>query len=181
MSDDDAPIRIGTTSDTFDTFDPPHPEEVANVSALEGLRKALQAPVETEPTLIRVPARPGVMIRCHTRMIQEDRKAWMARSTKKSRRGGGTDEVDDMKFSCLVLANTCEAVLFDGVAAHHEDDTPLTFRSRVLWDMVGASDPEAAIRALFGVDAHVLIASGEVLLASGFDDDLQATDPTTAS
>lgn len=171
---DDAPPAL-TPSQVFAS---PTKEEASSGSVLEGLRDALSAPVVTEPVTLRVPGRPGVTIRCHTRMSQEERTAWRKRSTKRSRRPGKEEEVDEMGFACLVIANTCEAVSFEGIDAADSEGTPLTFRHAQLWQMVGSSDPASAIRKLFGVDAHVLIASGEVLLESGFDDDLQASDPT---
>lgn len=175
----DTPFRIGDDHDAshHPTFDPPQPGEVNDQSVLAALQDALSKPIETEPALINVLGRPGVQLRCHTRMRQEERKAWLARCTKKRR--GADDEVDEMKFACLVIANTCEAVLFNGVEAHDSEGTPLTFRHAKLWEMVGAKEPDLAIRGLFGKDAHVLLASGEVLVASGFDDDVKA-DPTTA-
>lgn len=177
-------FRVGDEPTSTDLFAPPTEEEKGDgmVSALEGLRAALSAPVESPPITIRVPGRPGVTIRCHTRMSQEERKAWQARSKAKKRRGAGADEVDEMLFAQLVIANTCEAIAFNGTDAHDEEGTPLNFRHRQVWDMVGASDAPTAIRLLFGVDAHVLLASGEVLLASGFDDELNDGEgPTRAS
>lgn len=173
----ESPIRIGDDADAI--FAPPTDDERRSVSPLEGLRDALTGPVQTEPIVLRVPGRPGVTIRCHTSMSQEQRKAWQKRSTKKAR--GKDPEVDEMLFAQLVLANTCEAVLFNGAEALDEEGTPLTFAHKQLWDMVNAAEPSQSIRNLFGVDAHVLLASGEVLLASGFDDDLSdESDPTEA-
>ncbi len=159
---------------------PPSAAETAGVSPLEQLRKALAAPVVSEPVTLLVPGRPGVTLRFATGISEEQRKAWQKRATKKSRRPGREDETDEMMFASLVLANTHVAIAFGGLDAHDADDTPLTFAMPALWEMVGAVDPQSCIRALFGNDAHVLLASGEVLLASGFDDDLEA-DPTTAS
>lgn len=180
----ESPIRIGDDDDlssaAVDLFAPTTPEEVAltEESALDALRAALAAPVEDDPCIVKVLERPGVSVRFHTRMIQEDRKAWQARATKKKR--GRDDEVNEMLYSCLILANTCEAVLFKGVEAHDSEGTPLTFAHRQLWEMVGAVNPQEAIRKLFVKDAHVLLASGEVLIASGFDDDVSSEggDPT---
>jgi hypothetical protein len=177
IGDDDAAVSLRAD----DVFSPPTPGEVAGPSPLEQLRKALAAPVAAKPLTLRVPERPGVTLRFSTGITQEQRTAWQKRSTKKSRRQNREDEVDEMNFACLVLANTNEAIAFGGVDAHDRDDTPLTFAMPALWEMVSAADPVSAIRNLFGNDAHVLLASGEVLLASGFDDDLEETDPTTAS
>lgn len=162
-----------------EVFAPPAPAE-AGASPLEQLRKALAVPVQQEPITLRVPGRPNVTLRFSTELSNEQRKAWQNRATKKSRRQGREDEVDEMLFACLVLANQNEAIAFGGVDAYDSDNNPLTFASPQVWEMVGAADPQGAIRALFGVDAHVLLASGEVLMSAGFDDDLEA-DPTTAS
>lgn len=175
-------IRIGDDPTTLrqgvDLFAPPTSEERSSTNPLEELRAALSAPVETPTTTLRVPSRPGVTLRFRCDIDADKRKAWQRRSTSKSRRGGaGRDEVDEMLFAMLVLANTHEAVQFNGVDAHDEEDTPLTFAHAQLWDMVGARDPQDCIRKLFANDAHVLLASGDVLIASGFDDDLDA-DPT---
>lgn len=180
----DSTIRVGDDErpTATDLFAPPTAEETSSVSPFEALRDALAAPVHTEPITLRVPGRPGVTIRCHTRLSQEERKAWQKRATKKVRGVGKDPEVDEMMFAQLVLANTCEAILFNGVEAHDSEGTPLTFAHKQLWDMVKAAEPQQAIRNLFGVDAHVLLASGEVLIASGFSDDLSDDEgPTTAS
>lgn len=167
-----------------DLFAPPTPEDALDgTSALEALREALATPAVSEPVTLRVPARPGVSIRCHTRMEQEDRTAWRKRATPRqtggNRRRGREPEPDEMEFALLVLANTCEAILFNGSEASTSDGGPLTFRSTELWRMVEAPEPRQAIRRFFSNDAHILIASGEVLLASGFDDDLEEEEGPT--
>jgi len=170
-------LRVGADP-ADELFAPPTSAETASVSPMEGLRNALSAPAVLEPVTLRVPARPGVKVRFHTRMTQEQRKAWQARSKKKRRGLGQEAEVDEMMFAQLVVANTCEAILFNDIDAHDSEGTPLTFAHRQLWDMVGADDPQSAIRAFYAVDAHILLASGEILLASGFDDDMSTEDPT---
>jgi hypothetical protein len=161
-----------------DVFAPPTADELASGrrTPFDDLKAALEAPVEREPKIVRVPKRPGVTLRFNTdRIDDEKRKAWQKRATK--RRRGSEDEVDEMLFSCLVIANANDGVLFKGIEAQDVEGTPLTFAHRQLWDMVGAGDPATCIRRLFANDAHVLIASGEVLMAAGFDDDL-SVDPT---
>ena len=58
---------------------------------------------------------------------------------------------------------------------------PLTLRDPELWQMVGAVEPKAAVRKLFGNDNHVETTAGEVLLRSGLDDEIEEADPQTAS
>jgi hypothetical protein len=177
-------MRIGAvpSADAYDLDDlnPPVPDGGGDASPLEALRAALTSPAEpSEPVTLKVPRRPGVTLICHTDMTQDQRKAWQKSATAKNarRQPGVEPEVDEWKFACLVLANTCVGIAFDGTIAHDAADQPLTFRHRQVWEMLGAAGAEGAIRNLFQKDAHVLIASGEVLIASGFDDDLKA-DPT---
>lgn len=176
---DPSPIRIGHDDDLpgVDVFGDPTADEVAagRVSPYDSLRKALEQPVEKAPKFVKVPKRPGVTLRFDTdRIDDEKRKAWQRRATKK--RTGREDDIDEMLFACLVIANANDGILWDGVEAQDVEGTPLTFAHRQLWDMVGAAEPQACIRRLFANDAHVLIASGEVLMAAGFDDDL-SVDP----
>lgn len=175
------PLRVGVDpSDRADElFAPPTKAETASVSPIDGLRAVLAKPVETEPVTLRVPGRKGLKVRFHTRMTQEQRKGWQSRARTKKRRLGAEPEVDDMLFGLLVIANTCEAILVDDVEATDVEGTPLTFAHRQVWEMVGADDPQDAIRRFYGVDAHVLLTSGEILLASGFDDDLSEDEGPT--
>lgn len=163
-----------------DLFAPPTVEETAGKSPLQQLEESLAEPAEpVDPVRLRVPRRRGVELEFDPSRINKDnRKAWQKRSTKKTRRPGVDDEVDDFLFACLVLANTHVGVLMNGQEARDEEGTPLTFAHAQLWRMVGARDPQECIQKLFANDQHVSAASGEVLLASGFDDDLSATDPT---
>lgn len=177
-------FRIGSTPEADDLptdgpFRDVDPDEKAAaravVSPLEALRLQLAEPVVTEPVKLKVPGRPGIVCEFRTNMEDDDRKAWQKRATK--RRRGREDEIDDMYYSSLILANTHIGTYMDGVEVRDEEGTAVTFRHRMLHTMVGANEPMEAIRKFYGIDAHVLIASGEVLLASGFDDDMTA-DPT---
>lgn len=178
-------IRIGDAPESLraepvDLLAPPTAEETKSESPLEGLRKALATPVVVEPVTLRVPARPGVTLRFRPDIDDDKRKAWQKRATKKRRGPGGAEETDELMFAMLVVANTNVAVCFNGVDAHDEEDTPLTFAHRQLWDMVEARNPQECIRKLWANDPHILLASGEILMAAGFDDDLEAEDPTSA-
>ncbi len=176
----DSGLRGVDAADAADhpIFAAPQPSE-RGPSPLELLRQTLQRPVERELLKLRVPARAGVTVRYAADFDHDKRKAWQKRATNKSRRPGRDDEVDEMLFALIVLANCCRAIEFNGVEAHDAEDRPLTFASPALWEMVGASDPQDAIRAFYGVDAHILTTAGEIMLAAGFDDDMEAEgDPT---
>lgn len=180
----ESPMRIGSdpADKPVDLLAPVTPAEVsaASASPLEQLKAALAAPAAKERLKLRVPTRPGVGLIFDPNFEDTQRKAWRARATKKRR---GEDDVDEMLFASLILANTNVAVTFNDVEAHDDEGTPLTFRHKQLWDFVGTSSPQECIKRLFANDPHVLLASGEVMLAAGFDDDLResSVDPTTAT
>ncbi len=160
-------------------FAVPQPSE-RGPSPLEQLRQTLQQPIERELLKLRVPARAGVTVLYAADFDHEKRKAWQKRATRKSRRPGRDDEVDEMLFALIVLANSCRSIQVGGVEAHDAADQPLTFASPALWEMVGAADPQDAIRAFYGNDAHILNTAGEIMLAAGFDDDMEAEGDHTA-
>lgn len=172
----DAPLQ---QTPKVDLYDPPTATEMAGKSPMQQLQESLSEPAITvDAKRIRVPSRRGVELEFDPARINSDnRKAWQKRATKKSRRQNVEDEVDDFLFSCLVLANTHIGTLINGREAYDSEGTPLTFAHAELWGMVSADDPQECIRNLFANDQHVSIASGDVLLAAGFDDDLTA-DPT---
>lgn len=163
----------------IDLFDPPTDDELAGKSPLQQLEESLGEPAEeVELTKLRVPRRKGVELLFDSSKINStNRKAWQKRATKRSRRAGVEPEVDDFLFACLILANTHVGTLSNGREARDSEGTPLTFAHAQLWAMVKARDPQECIEKLFANDQHVSVASGEVLLAAGFDDDL-AADPT---
>lgn len=181
MTDFESPIRVGSDlhDDDDAVFAPPAPSELEGKSPFEQLQAVLATNADKEPVRLKVPTRPGVSVLFRCNMTSDERKAWQKRATSTKR---GKDEVDEMFFSTLVLANTCLGVFVEGQAALDDEGTPLTFAHKQLWDMVKARDPREAIRAFYGNDAHVLLSSGEVLLSSGYDDDIEAeSGPTSAS
>lgn len=173
------PTPTDQPAERIDLFADPTPAETAHKSPMQALEEALAAPAEAIPVLpLRVPLRRGVVLEFDPGKINKtNRKAWQKRVTKVSRRPGQADEVDDFMFACLVLANTCVGVKMNGHTATDNEGTPLTFAHAQLWAMVGARDPQECIEKLYANDQHVTAASGEVLLASGIDDDMTA-DPT---
>lgn len=173
------PTPTDQPAERIDLFADPTPAETAYKSPMQALEEALAAPAEAIPVLpLRVPLRRGVVLEFDPGKINKtNRKAWQKRVTKVSRRPGQADEVDDFMFACLVLANTCVGVKMNGHTATDNEGTPLTFAHAQLWAMVGARDPQECIEKLYANDQHVTAASGEVLLASGIDDDMTA-DPT---
>lgn len=144
-------------------------------SILDDLKADLKKSVKREPKVLSVPLRDGISIEYSTALDGEVLAGWRIRCTP---RKGGLDKFDDLKFSCLVLANQAQDVIRRGVS------TGLSFRDRELLDMLeafgGAVD---GVRKMYGSDGHVLIAASEVLEACGYGEDTGSDDdedPTTA-
>lgn len=168
------------------------PEPSPGMSPLEGLQADLGKPAERKPLLtLRIPQRPAVALQLDPNVIDAPiRKQWEDkakerptgnRARRRARGLTGTDTpIDPFHYACLVLAHTNTAILWNGQEAV-VDGEPLTLKDEQVWQMVGAIDPEVAISKLFGNDQHVESMAGEVILASGVDDDLQEVDPTNAS
>lgn len=164
----------GTDDEPVDeAFDVPRG---TRTSILDELKADLSKPVEREPLKLRVPKRDGIVIEYSTDLDGEVLAGWRIRCTP---RKGGLDKFDDLKFSCLVLANQADDVIRRGVS------TGLNFRDRELLDMLsaygGALD---GVRKMYAFDGHVLSAAADVLEACGYgaeasdsDDDM---DPMTA-
>jgi hypothetical protein len=160
-----------------DEFAPPRPEELAGSSPLDLLKQVISGEVEHEPLTLPVPKRRGVAITYNTELDNDLLTAWRKRSMYDDSRDG----VDPLKFACIVLTNKAVGFTIHGrpVTA---DGHPLTFASSEVWEMVKppAMSGIDAVRRLYGVDAHVIIAGEEVLRAAGYGDQIHQVeaDPT---
>lgn len=148
-------------------------DDDAPVNILDALRADFADKVaEGEETeVFPVPGRPGYAIRCATVIDHEELQAWTRRARDTSMPGG----VNELKLSATILANACRAIVRDGVDVP-DGDGPLTFASPTLHDILGVKSPRDAIRKFYGRDAHVVLASHEVLREAGYadSDDLKA-------
>lgn len=160
----------------------------ARVSPLEALAAELERPAERKENLRLVPPqRPNITMIFDPNITSDERKAWLKRAEERPtgnrarRRSraitGEPVETDAFVFACLVLAHTNRGIEIGGDLAT-KDGQPLTLRDETLWAMMKQIDPQAAIRWLYGNDQHVEGTAGEIVGASGIDDDLEEVDPT---
>lgn len=189
MTTADEPITIGMPDPFADVTDTELAgTRTAGASPLEQLQAELAKPAERVELLRkRIPLRPSVALVLDPNLVtSEIRQVWVDRAKRRSgnraqrrsRMTGDDTPVDPFLFACLALAHTNVGVTLNGT-----DVPDLTLKDERLWGMVGAVDPEAAIRKLFGNDQHVEGMAGEVILASGIDDELEdeGVGPTRAS
>lgn len=170
----DEPTRVGALTPDHDDPDlaPPAPDESGTQldGLMAGLEKALAAEVEIQPFVVEVQARPGVQIRYMPEIDDEKLSVWRGRAKDKK----APDGVNAMRFMCIVLANCCEAIGFQGQFPTDNGDE-LTFASARIKGLYSLRmDARAAdvVRKVYGNDAHVLLHGNEVLEKAGFGDEV---------
>ena len=154
------------------TFAPPKAGELPNM--LDELRKVVNEDVIKDPITIPVRSRRDVAIRYNTNLDADIMQAWVRRSTDKR----GNQDV--MRLCRMAIANQAEQIIFKNVDAFDNDGEPLNFRSRTLFDMVGALDAQSAVNKFFGDDALVITTGTALIDACGYGENIDdLMDPTT--
>lgn len=158
---------------------PPSAAELDGSTPLALLEQALAGEVSLPPIRLPVPEREGVSIEFDTNIDNDLLTAWRKRAIREDPREG----TDPLKLACIVLSNKATGFYMNGRPVTR-DGQPLTFASQEVWQMVRppALNAVQAVKRLFGVDAHVIIAGEEVLRAAGYGDSIQQeeADPTDA-
>lgn len=153
--------------DDLDAIDAEHP-----ATPLEHLRGELADETDDEVTL-EVPRRAGWSVRYGTDFSYEQLTAWQKGARDRTSASG----LNDLRYACIVLANTCRGILRRG-----EDLTdggePLVFRNKVLWGLVTpvADRTVDAVQRFYGRDAHVIAAAKRVLIEAGYADIVETAD-----
>jgi hypothetical protein len=150
-----------------------------NTSVLQSLEAELKRVIKSEPIILNIPSRPNMSVRYDTTIEAGVLQMWRKQSQNKSM----TDGFDGLKFSCIVLANKAEGVLYDGVEATLDDGRPLNFKEPRFLSMLGAIKAVEAVRKLYAIDGHIFVAADEILRAAGYDTEGQdqQMDPTLIS
>jgi hypothetical protein len=146
---------------------------VAPSTALASLRADFAAETEEDVQTFPVKGRPGYEVRLSTRIPYEDFAAWRKRCEDKSMPGG----LNELRFGCIVLANTCRGILRDGEEIV-SDGEPLTFASPALHRLLGVERAVDAVRRFYGRDPNVNRAASAVLTAAGWGGEDSDADPT---
>lgn len=146
---------------------------------LEALRDTIVSAVERPDLVLAVLTRPGLTIRYATSVDMEHLQRWRKSAEDKS----APDKFNLLKFSLLVLANTCKAMALRGQEPVGSDGKPLTFISRELSEWTGERRHLDIVRTLYSSDGHVVQTAQEILDAAGYADDQMEPDedPTQGS
>lgn len=162
-SDDDTTVSFSVGDDNFDDTDQ---VTIAPTTLLSSLKEAMATELAVPPIRVVVPKREGWEIEYIPSISSEHLNAWR----KQSKDRAYADDVNDLKFAALVLANTCSGICSGDVFAETEDGERATFRTRDLWPE-GATRAVEAIRAFFGRDADIAMHAAVVLREAGYDPD----------
>lgn len=133
---------------------------VDTVSPLEELRAELTAPVEGADVVLAVPGRPGYAVRYSSSFTYEQLTAWRKRATDRN-------EVNEIRFAALILANQSRAIVRNGDEVV-DAGAPLTFRSKAFLALYEVDRVADAVVAFYGNDFDVAAAGNSLLRAAGF-------------
>lgn len=154
--------EFGLTDD--DSTDEKRPVEEEYTTVFDDLRTELETPVEVQPLFLQVPNRPSIEVIYEPAIEFDLLRAWIKKSST-----GRKKEFDPLLFAFQILSFTCRGIRIRGKEAT-EDGEPMTFASRTLQEMLGTTNPRAAIRNLYGGEGHIISASQYVLEAAGYGD-----------
>lgn len=147
-----------------------------------GALAELAAPVVMEDTVIPHRFRKGWAVRYATVLDADDLKRWRKRALI---RKGRTEEVDDIRLACIVLANLCREILRNGSPVLAPDDAddlkPLTFAHPAMWRLYGADRAATAVRKFYGNDPYLVATLEAVLAEAGVGEEVEPLDPTQRS
>lgn len=162
-----ADFDITTTDDTFTEATGAQKQTV-----LDSLKDELKRVIKNNPITLNVPTRPHISLVFDTNIEAGQLQLWRKACRDKSM----PDEFDSLKFSCIIIANKCEQVIWDGKVATDENDQNLNFRNAAFLEMLDAPRATIGVRSLYGVDGHIFIATDAILRAAGYDSEGQEQD-----
>lgn len=143
-------------------------------SPLEALRQEAQRQVGGETVTLAVKERPGWSVRYRADVETTQLSQWRKRCADRTM----PDGLDEFRLACLILANQCDCLVLNGEDVVDDQDGPVTFASPTMHEAFGVSRAVDMVKAWYGVDDHVMVASQEVMLASGYGDEAEREDPT---
>lgn len=164
-----------TYGDVDPENDPILNDTADDFTILQGLQATLAKKAELKPITIPVKVHTGVSVRYSVAVESDLLTRWRRRWMNKK----GT-ELDLLRFSRTVIANQAEQIIFKGQEPNDAQGNPLSFKSRDLWNMVGAHDAGEAVQNFFQVDPHIIATCNVILEEAGYlmDDD-SMLDPTS--
>lgn len=143
------------------------------------LKETFQREVENDPVTLEIPKRPGIYIEFDTNITSEQVEMWRKQATvgnRRSRRGGGEQEIDSVKFAALVVFHKANVFVVDGEEVLlPPGNKPLNFFEQTALKTIlntnAVTDTEL-VRAVYANDAHVMAAGSQVVEEAGYGEEL---------
>jgi hypothetical protein len=158
------------------TVKTPKVKTAKSETPLDRLLLVISSKVEIPEVLLEVPSRPGVKLRISPNVSQQHIRAWRKNAGEDSKHG-----MDSTKFGAYVIGNTTVGIIINDEEVE-EDGHAINFASPSILAATDTSRPVPdAVRAFFGVDAHVESAALAILDAAGYGDTVEVEDPMKES
>lgn len=149
-------------------------------TVLEQLTDMVSSEVVLPDIEIAVRERKGVSVQYSPNVTSADLRMWRKKATNRK-----TQELDNVKFSCYVVAATAVAILVGDEVAIDSDGNPVVFNSSTFADMMNVDMSQIVpqgVQMFFGVDAHLETTALTILDRAGYGDEIDAEeDPTSGS
>ncbi|CAB4193238.1 hypothetical protein UFOVP1246_64 [uncultured Caudovirales phage] len=149
-------------------------QPVRTGSVLDALKIEVGRKVRRDSVSLEVPERANMHIQFSPNITSEQLAEWRKRATIKR-----TDTLNGNYFSALILANTCESILFDGEVVRDDSGNEVTFRSEEMLAATGTTKAVECVRAIYGIDPHVEAAAFKVLEAAGWGEEVEDSENPT--
>jgi hypothetical protein len=167
----------------LDDIEPAHELD----TPLDDVIAELTQPVADVERVVPVRGRPGWALIVNIDFPFDDLKLWRKKATTKPAKGTRPAEIDELRVACTVLAARTVGLTRNGqpILAAGE---PATFGSDAFLRALGQDRPIEAVRAVFGLDGHVLGAASYIVDEAGYGEqgdpgdtvaDELGEDPTT--
>lgn len=169
-------FAFGTTREALvdDDYVDTDVSPVEGSSVLDALKQEVARKVRRDSITLEVPERPNILVRFSPNITSEQLAEWRKRATVKR-----TDVLNGNYFSALILANTCEGIIFNGQPVLDEAGHEVTFRSEEMMLATNTFKAVECVRAIYGIDPHVEAAAFKVLEAAGWGEEVEDSENPT--
>lgn len=140
------------------------------LNILDSLKEELSKKVSLPPITLPVLSRAGLKVRFNCNIESKDLQR-LSKLSKINKAKNATPEenVDELRLSCLIIANYSDAILKDDVEVIGEDGKVYNFRHPELLEMVHAENASDAVKKFYGVDGYILQTAQKIVASAGYD------------
>ena len=142
------------------------------LNILDSLKAELAKKVSLPAITLPVLSREGLKVRFNCNIESKDLQRLSKKAKIPNAKTATLEEsIDELKLSCLIIANYSEAIIKDDVEVIGEDGNVYNFKHPELLEMVHAESAADAVKKFYGVDGYILQTAQKLIASSGFDPD----------